>query len=309
MQGRQDPRREGEPRAGPVRHVHARARGRATTSWTAPVRPSPRPTLHVTAGAAAGTADRRARPRCWPRRPAAYATYVQRPGGPARHDHQGLHGRRHRRRHRHGQGAVRPGADLLRAHRAGRRELRRPRPARSTAAIDDAATPADFTGFHRLEQALWVDGQPRRHGADRRRSCTPTSCKLHDLVATETYQPAQLANGAAELLDEIAAVQGHRRGGALLAPRPARLPGQPRWRAQGVRPARAGAQRTSTPTLAATSIASASPTSRRRSTRTAPATASCSSRTLTADQVAGAGPGGRRPRRAAVAGRGEARGS
>jgi iron uptake system component EfeO len=69
---------------------------------------------------------------------------------------------------------------------------------------DDAATPADFTGFHRLEQALWETGDLS--------GMTPIATKLmadvtrlSDLVATESYQPAQLANGAAELLDEIAA--------------------------------------------------------------------------------------------------------
>jgi len=68
---------------------------------------------------------------------------------------------------------------------------------------DDAATPADFTGFHRIEQALWQAGDLT--------GMTPIAQKLQadveklqTLVATETYQPAQLANGAAELLDEIA---------------------------------------------------------------------------------------------------------
>ncbi len=68
---------------------------------------------------------------------------------------------------------------------------------------DDAATPADFTGFHRLEKALWVDGSLASMGpiADQ---LDADVAKLHDLVATETFAPAQLANGAAELLDEIA---------------------------------------------------------------------------------------------------------
>jgi iron uptake system component EfeO len=68
---------------------------------------------------------------------------------------------------------------------------------------DDAATPADFTGFHRLEKAIWQEGSLA--------GMAPIAQKLNDdvnhlqtLVATETYQPAQLANGATELLDEIA---------------------------------------------------------------------------------------------------------
>jgi len=70
--------------------------------------------------------------------------------------------------------------------------------------VDGAATPDDFTGFHRLEQALWQTGNLD--------GMTPIAQKLivdvgqlQTLVATETYQPAQLANGAAELLDEISA--------------------------------------------------------------------------------------------------------
>lgn len=70
--------------------------------------------------------------------------------------------------------------------------------------IDDAPSPEEFTGFHRIEQALWETGSLD--------GMTPIAeqllddvLRLRDLVATETYQPAQLANGAAALLDEIAA--------------------------------------------------------------------------------------------------------
>jgi iron uptake system component EfeO len=68
---------------------------------------------------------------------------------------------------------------------------------------DDAATPAAFTGFHRIERALWVENSLSEMGpiADQ---LDADVANLHDLVATETFQPAQLANGAAELLDEIA---------------------------------------------------------------------------------------------------------
>jgi iron uptake system component EfeO len=69
---------------------------------------------------------------------------------------------------------------------------------------DDAESPEDFTGFHRLEKALWAD-----QSLD---GMTPIAdkldadvAKLNTLVATAEYQPAQLANGAAELLDEIGA--------------------------------------------------------------------------------------------------------
>ncbi|HTS15080.1 MAG TPA: iron uptake system protein EfeO [Candidatus Sulfotelmatobacter sp.] len=69
---------------------------------------------------------------------------------------------------------------------------------------DDAASPDQFIGFHRLEQALWLDGSTA--------SMTPIAqglvadvTRLQSLVATATYQPAQLANGASELLDEVGA--------------------------------------------------------------------------------------------------------
>ena len=68
---------------------------------------------------------------------------------------------------------------------------------------DDAASADAFTGFHRLEQALWVAGDTS--------GMTPIATQLvsdvtqlQALVASATYQPAQLANGASELLDEVA---------------------------------------------------------------------------------------------------------
>jgi iron uptake system component EfeO len=70
--------------------------------------------------------------------------------------------------------------------------------------IDDAPSPEEFTGFHRIEQALWETGSLE--------GMTPVAeqlladvVRLQDLVADESYQPAQLANGSAELLDEISA--------------------------------------------------------------------------------------------------------
>jgi iron uptake system component EfeO len=69
--------------------------------------------------------------------------------------------------------------------------------------IDDAPSPADFTGFHRLEEALWKTGDLDGVAAIARKLDDDVE-KLAQLVATETYQPVQLANGAAELLDEVA---------------------------------------------------------------------------------------------------------
>jgi iron uptake system component EfeO len=70
------------------------------------------------------------------------------------------------------------------------------------ARIDDVKDPSQWTGFHRIEKALWVDNSLA--------GMTPLADKLDadvntlkSKVATETYQPAQLANGAGELLTEV----------------------------------------------------------------------------------------------------------
>jgi iron uptake system component EfeO len=69
---------------------------------------------------------------------------------------------------------------------------------------DDERDPGvEFTGFHRLEKDLWVDGlQPDSAAmADR------LMADLRDLqsrVTTVELTPVQLANGAKELLDEVA---------------------------------------------------------------------------------------------------------
>jgi iron uptake system component EfeO len=74
---------------------------------------------------------------------------------------------------------------------------------RIDARINDVADPASWTGFHRLEKALWVDGSVKGMApvADQLKADV---ARLHQLVSTESYQPAQLANGASELLDEVA---------------------------------------------------------------------------------------------------------
>ncbi|MDT7705280.1 MAG: iron uptake system component EfeO [Pseudonocardiales bacterium] len=70
------------------------------------------------------------------------------------------------------------------------------------ARIDDVSDPAQWTGFHRIEKALWVD----RSSA----GMTPVADKLDadvatlkSKVATAVYQPAQMANGASDLLTEV----------------------------------------------------------------------------------------------------------
>ncbi|MDQ2880616.1 MAG: EfeM/EfeO family lipoprotein [Actinomycetota bacterium] len=70
------------------------------------------------------------------------------------------------------------------------------------ARVNDVDNPAGWTGFHRIEKAMWqdktLDGMSPM--ADKLDADLVT---LKSKVAGETYQPAQLANGAGELLNEI----------------------------------------------------------------------------------------------------------
>jgi iron uptake system component EfeO len=71
------------------------------------------------------------------------------------------------------------------------------------ARVNDVEDEAHWTGFHRLEKALWEDGSTAgtKAVADK---LDADVAKLKTLVATAAYQPAQLANGATELLNEVA---------------------------------------------------------------------------------------------------------
>jgi iron uptake system component EfeO len=71
------------------------------------------------------------------------------------------------------------------------------------ARIDDVDNPADWTGFHRLEKALWAD-KSAKGMAPVATKLDADVAKLKTLVATVKFQPAQLANGATELLNEVA---------------------------------------------------------------------------------------------------------
>jgi iron uptake system component EfeO len=67
----------------------------------------------------------------------------------------------------------------------------------------DVDDPAKWTGFHRLEKAIWETKSLRgtKPLADK---LDQDVAKLKTLVATVKFQPAQLANGATELLNEVA---------------------------------------------------------------------------------------------------------
>lgn len=74
--------------------------------------------------------------------------------------------------------------------------------ARIDGRANDAASPDQFIGFHRIEQALWEAGSTAGMTPVAEQLVSDVG-QLQTLVATATYQPAQLANGAAELVDEI----------------------------------------------------------------------------------------------------------
>jgi iron uptake system component EfeO len=67
---------------------------------------------------------------------------------------------------------------------------------------DDFDNPADFKGFHKIEQSLFEAKKLDGMGpvAD---ELVANVTKLQQLVAKATYQPAEIANGATELIDEI----------------------------------------------------------------------------------------------------------
>jgi iron uptake system component EfeO len=72
------------------------------------------------------------------------------------------------------------------------------------ARVNDVAKGEQWTGFHRIEQALWRDGSTRgmRPVAD---ELVADVARLQRSVQDETYEPEQLAGGASELLDEVSA--------------------------------------------------------------------------------------------------------
>jgi iron uptake system component EfeO len=68
---------------------------------------------------------------------------------------------------------------------------------------NDVEDASQWTGFHRLEKALW-DAKSVQNMAPIADKLDADVAKLSSMVKTATYQPAQLANGATELLNEVA---------------------------------------------------------------------------------------------------------
>jgi FTR1 family protein len=70
------------------------------------------------------------------------------------------------------------------------------------ARIDDVSSPAVWTGFHHIEQILWV-GKTTDGTAPLAKKLLADVQTLDRRVRTLTFQPAQLANGAVELMNEV----------------------------------------------------------------------------------------------------------
>ncbi len=71
------------------------------------------------------------------------------------------------------------------------------------ARADDVEDPKDWTGFHRIENILWTKGTTDGTAALGDRLLADVK-RLQTKVKTLEYQPAQMANGAVELLNEVA---------------------------------------------------------------------------------------------------------
>jgi iron uptake system component EfeO len=72
------------------------------------------------------------------------------------------------------------------------------------ARVNDVPDTATWTGFHRIEQILWRDGTTKGT-ATYAAELQDDVDELHTKVGTLKLQPAQIANGAVGLLDEVSA--------------------------------------------------------------------------------------------------------
>ena len=226
------PRRAGRP--GRLLHGlqagHGRRRASARTS------PSPTP--------AAPRRPRAPRRSSWPSAEAAYVAYVQRAGratliaGTGRSPTAYAAGDDDAARD-----AVRRRPRPLGAHRAGRRVVRRPRPAAGRPRGRPRPRATTWTGWHRIEKDLWPPA-PEANGA----AYTPLTTRQRAAAATDLSRTRSSSYDAGQRADlHVRRVpdrqrrqgaarrgrdrQGHRRGGDLVAHRPVGLPGQRRRRA------------------------------------------------------------------------------
>jgi high-affinity iron transporter len=70
------------------------------------------------------------------------------------------------------------------------------------ARVNDVEPGTRWTGFHRIEKGLWDDGSTEGLAPVAEKLQTDVG-RLRAKVATAEYQPAQIANGAVELLNEV----------------------------------------------------------------------------------------------------------
>jgi iron uptake system component EfeO len=70
------------------------------------------------------------------------------------------------------------------------------------ARVNDVARGQRWTGFHRIEKGLWKDGTTKGLNPIADKLLADVE-RLDRKVQRETYEPAQLANGATELLGEV----------------------------------------------------------------------------------------------------------
>ena len=222
-----DPRRGREHRAGPLRELlaHPAQPGRFTTYC-------PGGTTRSAALRRHGRAGRQGRPPRAPRPSARYRALRRGADGPARGADDGVHGRRPRRRRRGGQAPLRP----------ARVPYERIEPVAESFGDLDPAIDAragdvpsgEWTGFHPIEQALWVEGTTSGHGARRRQAAgrrqgpAATGRTSRARARPDRERRRRAARRGLE-------VEDHRRGGALLAHRPRRLRGERRGREGRVR--------------------------------------------------------------------------
>ena len=71
------------------------------------------------------------------------------------------------------------------------------------ARVNDVASPSQWTGFHRIEKALWQDKSLEGMDSYADKLMADVT-KLQKLIPTAKLQPAAIANGAVDLLGEVA---------------------------------------------------------------------------------------------------------
>ena len=71
------------------------------------------------------------------------------------------------------------------------------------ARVNDVASPSQWTGFHRIEKSLWEDNSTKGMAPYADKLMADVT-KLQKLIPTAKLQPAAIANGAVDLLGEVA---------------------------------------------------------------------------------------------------------